>query len=121
MFARDLHVLLAIFTILVVVVATIEGAVRAIRKRPEDAATSQTRTMVLLSSAMTASAGIGLLVSHKHPGQWLHLIYAAFAFAIIPMADNSALTLKTNRGKGLARFGGGVVCLLVIARLFATG
>lgn len=121
MFARDLHLLLAILTILAVLSATLEGAVRAVWERPAGIATGRTRTAVVLAVVMTATAGIALLIGGKHPGEWLHLIYVALAFALIPVADNSATSLKSNRGKGLARFGGGLVALVVIARLFATG
>jgi hypothetical protein len=118
---HGLHVSLAILTILIVVIATIEGGVRAFRALPEGAAAKRTRAAVLIATGTTASAGLALLIRGKHPGEWLHLLYAAFAFGLIPMADNSAATLKTNRGKGLARFGGGLVCLLIITRLFVTG
>lgn len=121
MFTRDLHILLAILTILAVLVATIEGAVRAVRGLPAGVAAGRTRTAVVMATVMTATAGVALLISGKHPGEWLHLIYAAFAFGLIPMADNSATSMKSDRGKGLARFGGGLVCLVVITRLFVTG
>lgn len=121
MFARDLHLLLAILTILAVLIATLEGAVRAVRGRPAGVATGRTRTAVVMAVAMTATAGIALLVSGKRPGEWLHLVYAAFAFSLIPMSDNAATSLKSDRGKALARLGGGLVCLVVITRLFVTG
>lgn len=121
MFARDLHVLLAIASILAVVIATIEGAVRAVRKQPAGNAAARTQNAVILATAMTGAAGVALLISGKRPHEWLHLLYAAFAFALIPMADTSAATLKTDRGRGLARFAGGLVCIIVITRLFVTG
>lgn len=116
-----LHVLLAITTTLAVLVATIEGAVRAIRKRPTDATTLHTLIAVLVSAVATALAGVALLIAGEHPKEWLHLLYAALAFGLIPFADNASLSLRTNRGKGLYRFSGGVVCLLVLTRLFVTG
>jgi hypothetical protein len=121
MFARDLHVILAIFTIITALAATIEGCIRAIKGSPEGIAAIKTRSAVLLSVAMTATAGLGLLVTGHSPHEWLHLVYASLAFGLIPVADNAASSLDSNRGKALSRFGGGIVCLVVLTRLFATG
>ena len=121
MFARDLHVFLAILTMLAVVVATLEGTVRALRGRPAGVAAARTRTAVLFSVAMTSTAGVALLISGRHPGEWLHLIYVALAFSLIPVADNAGTLLHSDRGKGLVRLGGGLVALVVVTRLFATG
>lgn len=121
MFARDLHVLLAIFTIAATTLATLEGAVRYARGIPAGVAAGRTRAAVVMSAAMTAAAGIALVISGKHPHEWLHLIYAALAFSLIPLADNAASTLNSNRGKALVRVGGGFTCLIVLTRLFATG
>lgn len=121
MFARDLHVPLAILSMLAVVVATLEGAVRAVRARPAGAAAERTRTAVVLAVAVTAAVGVALLVGGHHPKEWLHLIYAALAFSLVPVADNAATMLQSDRGRGLARLGGGLVCIVVITRLFITG
>lgn len=118
---KDLHIWLAILTTVVVLVATVEGAVRAIRGVPGDVAASRTRMAVLISVVVTAIAGVALLITGEHPKEWLHLLYVALAFGLIPFADNAATSLRTNRGKGLYRFGGGIVCLLVLTRLFVTG
>lgn len=121
MFARDVHVLLAILTLLAAVWATSEGVIRFVRKLPSGRAAARSKTAVVIATAMTAAAGLALLLSGKHPGEWIHLIYAAFAFSLIPFADNATMTIQSNRGKALARVGGGLTCLIVIARLFATG
>lgn len=121
MFARDLHVLLAILTTLAAVAATCEGAVRVVRDFPSGIAAGRTRAAVVMAAAMTAAAGIALVVGGKRPGEWLHLIYAALAFSLIPLTDNAASSLQSNRGKAFVRVGGGLTCLIVIARLFATG
>jgi hypothetical protein len=121
MFALDLHVLLAIAATLAVAVATLEGAVRAVRARPAGVTAERTRTAVVLAVAMTAAVGVALLVGGHHPREWLHLIYAALAFSLVPVADNAGTMLQSDRGKGLARLGGGLVCLVVVTRLFVTG
>ena len=118
---KDLHVWLAILTTLTVLIATVEGAVRAIRQSPAGPAASRTGIAVLISVGFTAAAGVALLITGHHPKEWLHLLYAALAFGLIPFADNASISLETNRQKGLYRFAGGVVCLLVLTRLFVTG
>lgn len=121
MFARDLHILLAILTMLTVVIATLEGAVRAFWKRPAGIATVRTMAAVVLSVVMNSAVGVVLLLNGKRPGEWLHLIYVALAFSLIPVADNAGTLLESDRSKGLVRFGGGLVALVVVTRLFATG
>jgi hypothetical protein len=118
---QGLHVSLAILTTLAVLLATLEGAVRAIRGRPAGPAMLRTLIAVLISVVVTAIAGVALLITGHHLKEWLHLLYAALAFGLIPFADNASLSLRTNRSKGLYRFGGGIVCLLVLTRLFVTG
>lgn len=118
---KDLHIILAILTTASVIVATFEGAFRSIRKSPAGDFTFRTLVAVLISAAVTALAGIALLISGEHPKEWLHLLYAALAFGLIPFADNASRSLPTDRGRGLYRFAGGIVCLLVLTRLFVTG
>jgi hypothetical protein len=120
-FARDVHVMLAVLTALMLVVATGEGAVRAVRARPAGAAAERTRAGVLLAAGVTAASGLALLVGGHRPGEWLHLIYAVLAFGVVPVADNAATGLRSDRGKALARLGGGLVSLVVLTRLFQTG
>ena len=117
----NLHIALAILTTVSVLVATIEGAVRAIRKVPADETAFRTLMAVLISAALTIAAGIALIITGERPKEWLHLLYAALAFGLIPFADNASTSLRSNRMKGLYRFAGGLVCLLIITRLFVTG
>ena len=118
---KDLHVWLAILTTLTVLAATVEGAVRAIRKNPAGDIAFRTLVAVLISVAVTILAGIALLISGERPKEWLHLLYAALAFGLIPFADNASRSLNSDRNRGLYRFAGGIVCLLVLTRLFVTG
>jgi len=120
-FARDLHVLLAILTMLSVVIGTLEGAVRAVRGRPAGIAADRTRTAVVFSVVLTAAAGLALLVGGHRPHEWLHIIYVVLALGLMPVADNAATMLRSDRGKALTRVGGGLVSLVVVTRLFATG
>jgi hypothetical protein len=120
-FAQDLHVLLGALAAIAVVAATVEGAVRAVRGRPAGAAAVRTRAAVLLAVAMTAAGGLALLAGGDRPGEWLHAVYAVLAFGLVPVADNAAAALRSDRGEGLVRLGGGLVALVVIGRLLATG
>jgi hypothetical protein len=120
-FARDIHLALAVITVLTVTVATIEGLIRAVRSQLPGVAAGRISVAVLFAVGVTAAAGLSLLVSGHRPKEWLHLVYAALAFGLIPVADNAATAMQSPRGSGLARFGGGVVALIVITRLFATG
>lgn len=116
-----MHVVLAVLTAFTLVAATGEGGVRAVRGRSPGVAAERTRAAVLLAVGVTAAAGLALLVGGHRPGEWLHLIYAVLAFGLIPVADNAATPLRSDRGKALARVGGGLVALVVLTRLFQTG
>lgn len=116
-----LHIALALATTLTVLAATIEGAFRVFNKRPAGDAAFRTLIGVMISTAITALAGVALLISGKHPKEWLHLLYAALAFGLIPFSDNASRSLRTERGRGLYRLLGGLVCLLILTRLFVTG
>jgi hypothetical protein len=121
MFATDLHLLLAGLTVLAVTAATAEGAVRAVRRRPAGTAAARTRAAVLMAVGTTAAGGLALLASGHSPREWLHLVYTALAFGLVPVSDTAAASLRSDRAKALARFGGGVVALVVVVRLYATG
>jgi len=121
MLLKDLHVWLAILTTAIVLVATLEGAVRMVRGVPAGEAAFRTLVAVLFSVVVTALVGVGLIITGHRPKEWLHLLYVALAFGLIPFADNASTSLRSNRTRGLYRFGGGVVCLLVLTRLFVTG
>ncbi len=118
---KNLHIALAILTTLSVLSATIEGASRMARKAPAGTAAWRTLVAVLVSAGVTAIAGVALLISGEHPKEWLHLLYAALAFGLIPFADNASISLQNNRTRGLYRFVGGLVCLIILTRLFVTG
>jgi hypothetical protein len=118
---KDLHIVLAILTILSVVGATVEGASRMITKKPAGNAAWRTLVAVLVSTGVTAIAGVVLLISGEHPKEWLHYLYAVLAFGLIPFADNASISISNNRRRGLYRVAGGLVCLIVLTRLFVTG
>lgn len=118
---KNLHIALAILTTLSVLAATVEGALRMARKTPAGNAAWKTLVAVLISAGLTALAGVALLISGEHPKEWLHLLYAALAFGLIPFADNASISVQNSRTRGLYRFVGGIVCLVILTRLFVTG
>jgi hypothetical protein len=120
-FAHDLHLLLAALSAAAVLAATVEGAVRIGTGHPAGVAAERTRTALLLLVGMTAAGGLALLASGHHPKEWLHLVYGVLAFGLVPVADNAAVSLASDRAKALARLGGGLVALVVVTRLFVTG
>jgi hypothetical protein len=120
MFARDLHLLLTLATLAAILVVTGEAAVRLLRGRPPGPLADRSLAVVLILVAMASAGGLALLVGGHRPREWWHAMYAAFALAMIPLADS--ITLRANaRWKALARLIGGLIALEVIVRLFQTG
>jgi hypothetical protein len=69
---------------------------------------------------MSIAGGLALLLGGRRPKEWLHLVYALLALALIPLADS--LTVQASpRRRALARLLGALVAVGVIVRLFATG
>ena len=91
--------LLALFSVLAVATATGEGAVRAWAGRPAGRAAEWTRSAVLLVVGMVLASGLALLVGAHRPREWLHLAYGLLAFGLIPVADNAAAGLGSDRAK----------------------
>ncbi len=118
---KDLHIVLAILTTLSVFGATIEGASRMFTNKPAGNGAWRTLVAVIISAGVTVVAGIVLLISGEHPKEWLHYLYAVLAFGLIPFADNASISIANNRRRGLYRAMGGLVCLIVLTRLFVTG
>lgn len=118
---KALHIGLGLFAALTIVLATIEGAVRAVRSTAWNNNSLRSLAAVVISLLATALGGIALVVSGERPKEWLHLLYVALAIGLIPFADNAAIPLTSNRKKGLYRFAGGITCLLVLTRLYVTG
>jgi hypothetical protein len=121
LFGQDVHRLFAFVAAVTVTAAMLEGALRVARGNPPGRACDRTRAALLLMVGLTASSGLALLVTGKRPEEWLHVVYALLAFGLVPIADNATSAFGTDRGKGLVRFGGGLVSLVVLARLFQTG
>ena len=120
MFAHDLHVALALASLAVMALVASEGAVRLVSARPPGRLAAAGSGAVTILLGMAAAGGLALLLGGRRPSEWLHLVYALLAFALVPLAD--ALTVQASpRRRALARLLGGLVAVGVIARLFATG
>ncbi len=68
---------------------------------------------------VAAVAGAGLLMTGGQPKEGLHVVYAAIAIAVLPLARTFVPT--TNGRAGIAVVAGFVVLGFVLYRLFATG
>ncbi|HYU50585.1 MAG TPA: hypothetical protein VEO91_11740 [Candidatus Limnocylindria bacterium] len=64
-------------------------------------------------------AGLGVLISGPQPKEGLHLVYAAIAMALLPLARS--FVPATDRRSGIAALAAFVVLGFVLYRLFATG
>jgi hypothetical protein len=120
MFARDLHVTLAAASAVALVLAGVEGAVRALAGQSAGRLASATSGLVLVLVGMTGAGGLAMLVQGERPMELLHYVYAVLAFGLIPVVDSITMRLEP-RGRGLARLAATMVALVLIARLFATG
>lgn len=120
MFAHDLHVLLALASLVAVGLVAIEGAVRLVRARPPARAASLGLSAVAILLGMTAAGGLALLVGGQRPKEFLHLVYALLALGLVPLADALAAQASPRR-RAAARLLGALIAAGVIARLFATG
>jgi hypothetical protein len=120
LFARDLHVSLAVASIVAVSVAAIEAAARAITGRPPARFSTAVSAVTLVLLGMTAAGGLAILVRGDRPRAFLHFVYAAAAFGLILLGDSLSARSAPRRRAG-ARLLAALVTLGVLARLFATG
>jgi hypothetical protein len=120
MFAHDLHLLLALASLAVMVLVAGEAAVRLVRAQPPGRLAAAGSGAVTILLGMAAAGGLALLLDGQRPKEWLHLVYALLAFALVPLADSLAAQ-ATPRRRAVARLLGALVALVVLARLFATG
>jgi hypothetical protein len=120
LFAHDLHVSLAVATVVAMVGAAIEAGGRAVTGRPPGRLAAAMSAILIVVVGMTAAGGLAMLVRGERPKEFLHFVYAAVAFVPIPIGDSLAAHASPRR-RAAARFLTVLVALGVIARLFATG
>ena len=120
MFAHDVHVTLAAASVLAVIVAGVEAAVRAVTRRPPGRVSGTMSTIVADRSWDDGGRGLAMLVRGERPGESLHFVYATLAFVLLPLGDSLAARAEPRR-RAMTRLLAVVLTLGVIARLFATG
>jgi hypothetical protein len=120
LFAHDLHVTLAVATVVAMAVVACEAAFRAVSAKPPRRFAEAVSVIAVILVGMTAAGGLAILTRGERPREWLHFVYAAFAFILVPFGD--AMTARASpRRRALARLVTALVALGVVARLFATG
>jgi hypothetical protein len=120
LFAHDLHASLALATVGVVAGAAIEAGVRLATGRPPGRYAAALSAVILVVIGMTAAAGLALLARGERPLEFLHVVYAALVFVLLPLGDSLTTKSAARRRAGM-RLMMALVALGVVARLFATG
>jgi hypothetical protein len=77
------------------------------------------QALVVALLLVSSIAGIGILISGTQPSESLHLVYAAIAIALLPLARS--FIPETDRRRSIAALAAFVVLGFVLYRLFATG
>lgn len=120
MFAHDIHVALAWAAVVAMAAIAVEAGVRTVRRRGPGRLAEAGLALALVLIGMASAAGLAMLARGERPSEWLHLLYAILGFGLVPVTE-SLTAHAPPQGRSLARLGGAVVALGVIARLFATG
>ena len=120
MFAHDLHVALALATALIIGIVVVEATIRVVTGRyPGRLAGGLSATLGIVVG-MTAAAGLAMLARGERPTEMLHLVYAVFAFVLVPLGD-SLTANATPRRRAVTRLVAGLVVAGIVVRLFGTG
>lgn len=77
------------------------------------------QAMAVVLFVVASVAGLSLLISGARPKEGLHLVYAAIAVGLLPLARS--FVPATDRRAGIAALAAFVVLGFVLYRLFATG
>jgi hypothetical protein len=117
---RTLHLFLAYASAAVVALVGLEAAIRLVRNRKPGTLAARLAESVLLILGITAASGLGMFVGGARPQEMLHLLYAALAFAAIPVTNMFAGRLSP-RARALATIVAALIGLVLIVRLFMTG
>lgn len=120
MFARTLHDLLALVSLVAMGLVVIEAGVRTARGTPEKPLSHRLRDVVLVMLGATAAGGLALLLLGLRPHELLHVVYATLAFASVPVGDG--LVRRTSvRSQAAGRVLAGLIGVVLIIRLYGTG
>jgi hypothetical protein len=120
LFARDLHIGLAVATAAAFLVVAGEAAARGVAGRPPGRFATLTSAAAMIAVGMTAAGGLALFVRSERPNEPLHLVYAVLAFLLVPLADAFTQASEPRR-RAVGRVVAAILALGVVARLFVTG
>jgi hypothetical protein len=115
-----LHLALALASIAGMLLTGVEAGTRAWRDVPPGRLANRLITLSVLLLGIASAGGLGLLAGGASPSEGLHLVYAALAFAILPLTA-SLFGTASSRARGIATTVGAIVALGIIVRLFQTG
>jgi hypothetical protein len=120
LFARDLHIGLAVASVVAFAVVALEAAGRVFTGHPAGRFAGTTSTVAIILVGMTAAGGLALLVSGERPSESLHFVYAVLAFVVLALR-NSLTESAESRRRAIGTLVAAAIALAVVARLFATG
>lgn len=120
MFARTLHDLLGLVSLLAMGLIVIEAGVRTVRGKPQASLSVRLRDAVLLLLGATAAGGLALLLLGSRPHELLHVLYAALVFASVPVGDG-LVQRSGARSQAAGRTLAGLIGVVLIIRLYGTG
>lgn len=115
-----LHLLIAYAVVVGVVIGIGWSAFLLVTRRPETPAFERVQAAVVAALVVGAASGLVRLASGEGPADGLHLLYAAVAIALIPLA-RSFPGRTTGRGPTGLLLVAFVVLGAVLFRLFTTG
>lgn len=120
MIGRDLHLDLAVLSLVAMAGVAAEGVWRVLSAGAPGRLASIGSTASLLLLGVTAAGGLGILLGGGRPRVLLHFVYAGLALGSVPVADSIARA-STPRRQAAARAVAALIGVVVIARLFGTG
>jgi hypothetical protein len=120
LFARSLHDLLALASLVTMGLVVIEAGVRTVRGRPQRTLSLRLRDVVLVLLGATAAGGLALLLLGSRPQELLHLLYAVLVFASVPVGDGLVQRAGV-RSQAAGRALAALIGVVLIIRLYGTG
>lgn len=115
-----LHLLLAYTAVAGVVFGTGWSLILVVTRRPGGPAFERLQAAVVAALVVGAASGLLQLVAGASPADGLHLLYAAIAIGLIPLA-RSFMGRASGRGPAAFLLVAFVVLGALVYRLFTTG
>jgi hypothetical protein len=118
--ALELHRWLAILSAVLLAGAVVESAWSFRGRSVDPPAGSRLRGVAVIALLVTIAGGLGLLLGGARPRELLHVVYAAIALGVLPVAASISRSWDSRRIR-IATLIGTLVMLVAVLRLFATG